>query len=124
MAAGVALVAAGLAVTADAAGRLLFTLLALWLAGVVAADLGLGPRLRADPGGVEVRTLSVRRRLPWSAVRTVTVDQRDRYGLTARTLEVDAGDTLVVLGRRSLGADPRDVAAALAEIRFGGSRVE
>jgi hypothetical protein len=124
MAAGVALIAAGLAVTADAAGRLLFTLLALWLAGVVAADLGLGPRLRADPGGVEVRTLSVRRRLPWSAVRAVTVDQRARYGLTARTLEVDAGDTLVVLGRRSLGADPRDVAAALAEIRFGGSRVE
>jgi hypothetical protein len=30
---------------------------------------------------------------------------------------VDAGDTLVVLGRRSLGADPRDVVETLQQIR-------
>jgi hypothetical protein len=111
--------AAGLAVSSDAAGRLLFAALALWLAGLVATDLLLRPRLRADAGGLVVRTLSVRRRLPWSAVERVQVDQRSRYGLSARTLEVDAGETLVVLGRRSLGADPRDVASMLNDIRYG-----
>jgi hypothetical protein len=114
----VAVLAAGLAATSDdAPGRLLLGLLALWLAGLVAADLLLRPRLRADTNGLEIRTLAVRRRLPWSAVRRLTVDARSRYGLASRTLEVDAGDTLVILSRRSLGADPRDVAAALAEIR-------
>jgi hypothetical protein len=118
-AAAAAVVAAGLAATMDAAGQLLFVLLALWLAALVAADLLLRPRLRADVSGLSVRTLSVRARLPWSAVQRVQVDQRSRYGLTARTLELDAGDILVLLGRRSLGADPRDVAAALAKIRTG-----
>jgi hypothetical protein len=33
-------------------------------------------------------------------------------------LELDADDTLVVLGRRALGTDPRDVADALARIRY------
>jgi Bacterial PH domain len=117
-----AAVAAGLAATSDAAGQLLFALLALWLAALVAADLLLRPRLRADVGGLSVRTLSVRARLPWSAVQRVQVDQRSRYGLTARALEVDAGDVLVVLGRRSLGADPRDVASALEAIRYGHFR--
>jgi hypothetical protein len=116
----VAVLAAGLAATSDdAPGRLLLGLLALWLAGLVAADLLLRPRLRADANGLEIRTLAVRRQLPWSAVRRLTVDARSRYGLASRTLEVDAGDTLVVLSRRSLGTDPRDVAAAIAEIRTG-----
>lgn len=118
-AAAVALIAAGLAATADPAGRLLFVLLALWLAGLVATDLLLRPRLRADGTGLQVRTFAVRGRLPWSQVQRVRVDQRSRFGLTARALEVDAGDLLLVIGRRSLGADPRDVAATLNEIRYG-----
>ena len=65
-----------------------------------------------------MRTLAVRRRLPWSALQRVDVDERSRYGLVSRTLELDAGDTLVVLGRRALGDDPRDVADALARIRY------
>ncbi|MEN3358178.1 MAG: hypothetical protein V7637_2160 [Mycobacteriales bacterium] len=124
MAAAGALLAAGLAAGADPPGRLLFALLGLWLAGLVAADLVLRPRLRADGGGLRVRTFAVRGQLPWSAVQRVRVDQRSRYGLTARTLEVDAGDLLLVLGRRSLGADPRDVAATLNEIRYGHVRPE
>jgi hypothetical protein len=47
----------------------------------------------------------------------VRVDEHNRYGLMSRTLEVDTGDALVLLGRRSLGADPRDVAEALRQIR-------
>jgi hypothetical protein len=112
-----AVVAAVLAATSDAAGRLLFGVGVLCLVGLVLADLLLRPRLRADAHGLEVRTVALRRRLPWSAVQRVRVDEHSRYGLPSRTLEVDAGDSLVVLGRRSLGADPRDVAEALRQIR-------
>lgn len=124
LAGAVALIAAGLAVGADPAGRVLFAILAIWLAGLVGTDLVLRPRLRADGAGLQVRTFGVRGRLPWSQVQRVRVDERARYGLTARALEVDAGDLLLVLGRRSLGADPRDVAAALNEIRYGHTRID
>jgi hypothetical protein len=117
LAAGGALVAAVLAVTSDPAGRLLFGVGAFCLVVLVLADLLLRPRLRADADGLEVRTVAVRRRLPWSAVQRVRVDEHSRYGLASRTLEVDAGDALIVLGRRSLGADPRDVAETLRHIR-------
>ncbi len=63
--------------------------------------------------------MAVRRRLPWSAVRRLGVDERPRYGLVSRTLEVDADEFLIVLGRRSLGADPRTVAEQIARIRTG-----
>jgi hypothetical protein len=119
-AAGGAVIALALAAVADAPGRVLFGVAAVGLLALVAVDLVLRPRLAADAGGVRVRTLTVRRRLPWSALERVDVDERSRYGLTARTLELDAGDTLVVLGRRTLGTDPRDVADALAKIRYTG----
>ena len=121
MAAGGVLLAAVLVAVSDPAGRLLFGIAGVGLLALTAADLLLRPRLAADPAGVRIRTLAVRRRLPWSAVERVDVDERTRYGLTARTLELDAGGTLVVLGRRSLGADPRDVADALAKIRYTSS---
>jgi len=117
-AAGGAVIALLLAATADPAGRVLFGLAALGLLALTVVDLLLRPRLAADPDGLRVRTLAVRRRMPWSALQRVDVDERSRYGLTARTLELDAGDTLVVLGRRALGTDPRDVADALARIRY------
>jgi hypothetical protein len=115
-----AVVALLFAVVADPAGRVLFAVAALGLLALVAADLLLRPRLAADAGGVRVRTLRGRRRVPWSALRRVDVDEHSRYGLTARTLELDAGETLLVLGRRTLGTDPRDVADALARIRYTG----
>jgi Bacterial PH domain len=118
-AAGAAVVTAGVAVTLDPAGRLLLALAAALLAWIAGTDLVLRPRLRADAGGIEVRTLSFRRALSWAEVSRVRVDERSRYGRSARTLEVDAGDTLVLLSRRALGADPREVADALAAIRTG-----
>jgi Bacterial PH domain len=118
LAGGGGLLAGVLAVAADPAGRLLLGVAAVGLLALTAADLLLRPRLAADPAGVQIRTLAVRRRLPWSALERVDVDERNRYGLTARTLELDAGGTLVVLGRRSLGDDPRQVADALARIRY------
>jgi Bacterial PH domain len=118
VAAGGVVAALLLAAAADPAGRVLFGVAALGLLGLVATDLLLRPRLAADETGVRVRTLAVRRRLPWSALQRVDVDERSRHGLTTRTLELDAGDTLIVLSRRALGTDPRDVADALARIRY------
>ena len=91
---------------------------ALGLLTVAGADLMLRPRLAADLTGVQVRTLATRQRLPWSVVRRIDVDEHTRHGLTSRTLELEAGELLVVLGKRTLGADPRDVADALARIRY------
>jgi len=107
-----------LAVLADPAGRLLLGVAALGLLTVGAADLALRPRLAADRAGVQVRTLASRHRLPWSAIQRVDVDEHTRYGLTSRTLELEAGELFVVLGKRTLGADPRDVADVLARIRY------
>ena len=107
-----------LAVLADPAGRLLLGVAALGLLTVGTADLMLRPRLAADPSGVQIRTLASRHRLPLSAIRRVEVDEHTRDGLTSRTLELEAGELLVVLGKRTLGADPRDVADALAQIRY------
>lgn len=117
LAAGLAAVLAVLAAAADPAGRVLFGVGAVWLAAVAVLDLVLRPRLRVDVDGVTVRTLSGRRRLRWAAVQRVRVDERSRHGLTGRALEVDADETVVVLGRRALGADPRDVAATVARFR-------
>ena len=107
-----------LAVLADPAGRLLLGIAALGLLGLGTADLALRPRLTADRAGVQVRTLASRHRLPWSTIGRIDVDEHTRYGLTSRTLELEAGELLVVLGKRALGADPRDVADALARIRY------
>jgi Bacterial PH domain len=120
-----AILAAGLVVLilaalADPAGRLLLGVAGLGLLAVATTDLLLRPRLTADAAGIQVRTLATRHRLPWSALRRVEVDEHSRYGLMSRTLELEAGELLVVLGRRTLGADPRDVADALARIRYVG----
>ena len=112
-----ALLAVAFALGVDAAGRLLLSLAALGLLALVATDLALRPRLHADRSGVAVRTLGGRRFLPWSAVRRVRVDERTRIGLRTRTLEVDGGDILVVMSRRTLGADPYEVAETLYRLR-------
>lgn len=112
------LVVLGLAVLADPAGRILLGVAALGLLTVGVADLLLRPRLAADRAGIQVRTLASRHRLPWSAIQRVAVDEHTRYGLTSRTLEVEAGELFLVLGKRTLGADPRDVADTLARIRY------
>jgi hypothetical protein len=107
-----------LAMLADPAGRLLLGVAALGLLAVGAADVLLRPRLAADRAGIQIRTLATRHRVPWSAIRRVDVDEHTRYGLTSRTLELEAGDLFVVLGKRTLGADPRDVADTLARLRY------
>ncbi len=112
-------------IAVDTAGRLLVGAAALLLLAMAARDLLVRPRLSAGPAGVVVRTLTGRHELPWATVR-VRVRTTRRWGLTGRTLELDTAQdpdddgTLVVLGRRDLGADPVDVARALEQLRPAG----
>jgi hypothetical protein len=114
-------VALGLAlalVVLDAPGRVLVGAGALLLLALALRDLVARPRLTAGPDGVDVRTWTRRRHLPWSGLR-VRVRESRRLGVRSRTLELDTAagpdddGVLVVLGRRDLGADPEQVAREL-----------
>jgi hypothetical protein len=122
--AALAAVAVGLAlsmVVLDAPGRVLVGTAVLVLLLVVVHDLVMRPRLRAGPDGVDVRTWSGRRHLPWPVLRARVREVR-RLGVRSRTLELDTvggpddDGVLVVLGRRDLGADPEQVAGALRDL--------
>jgi hypothetical protein len=105
---GAAVIVAGLSFATDAAGRLLL------LAGYALTDLLFRPRLAVDSTGVRVRSPLARADLAWPDIAAVRADERNRYGLRSVTLEIDAGEQLIVLSRRALGAAP---AAAAALIR-------
>ena len=119
-----AAVAAGLGLSVgllDAPGRVLVGTAAFLLLLVVAHDVRTRPRLTAGPDGVDVRTWTGRRHLPWPLLR-VRVRVTRRLGISSRTLELDTAagpdddGVLVVLGRRDLGADPEAVARSLREL--------
>ncbi|MGZ6826830.1 MAG: PH domain-containing protein [Mycobacteriales bacterium] len=76
-------------------------------------DLLLTPALRADATGLEVVDGLHRRRLPWAQVEGLRVVTDRRTPL----LEVDAGEVLVVLSRRRLGASPYQVLEELQALR-------
>lgn len=122
--AGVALVAAGLAVAADTQGRVLATAVAVAFAALAVADLRSSPRLVVDADGVVVRGLTGSRRLTWDALEAVRVDERIRFGRVVHALELDAGHDLVVLGPRPLGADPVTVARRLVALAPAGRRAD
>jgi hypothetical protein len=116
----VALAAVGLGlalsvVVLDAAGRVLVGTGAVLVIVLAARDLLARPRLAAGPDGVDVRTLTGHRHLPWSDLR-VNVRETRRLGVRGRTLELDTArgtddpGVLIVLARRDLGADPEEVA--------------
>lgn len=106
----------------DKPGTLLFACAAAVLAAYVAGDLLFWPRLCANPQGLAVRSPLVRARLSWPEVEDVRAVTRVRHGLRGVTLEIDAGELLIVLGRRALGADPEYVASALRGLGPGAGR--
>lgn len=115
--AGLAVLAAAfVALSGDAAGRILAGVAAALLIGYAVSDLAFWPRLTANAAGLQIRTPTTRATLPWADV-AVRVDERTHLGLLSRTLEIDAGSLLVVFSRRTLGADPREVAELLDAFR-------
>lgn len=119
--AAVAAAVAAVAVVDEAPGRLLVGLAAAGLLVDAAHDVLARPRLAARPEGVEARTWGGRRRVPWRDLR-VRVRATRRLGVVVRTLELDSegpadDGTLVVLGRRDVGAPVDDVARQLRGLR-------
>nr|WP_319459275.1 PH domain-containing protein [Micromonospora sp. RTP1Z1] len=88
------------------------------LAGWGLRDLMAPVRLAADPDGITVaQGFAGHRRLSWPEVEAITVDRRTRRGLTAETLEIDAGDSLHLFGRYDLDAPLAEVAETLRAVR-------
>ncbi len=110
-------IALAVASTTDAAGALLGVVAGVGLFALAAVDAVVRPRLAADESGLAVRSPSYRLELAWADVDEVRIDDRSRFGVRVRTLEIDAGETLLVLGRHALGTDPREVFAALTSLR-------
>ncbi|MCW3840795.1 PH domain-containing protein [Micromonospora yasonensis] len=93
------------------------------LAGWAVRDLVAPVRLAVDAQGITViRGFAGRRLLPWPAVEAIRVERRTRRGLTAETLEVDAGESLHLFGRYDLDAPPQEVAEALRAARAAAGR--
>ncbi|MEH1124033.1 PH domain-containing protein [Micromonospora sp. CPCC 206061] len=87
------------------------------LAGWGARDLIAPVRIAADTDGLTVVTgLAGRRRLAWSQIEGVRVDTRPRLGMRTETLEIDAGDTILLFSESDLGTPPSDVAATLSRL--------
>ncbi|HEY8827458.1 MAG TPA: PH domain-containing protein [Jatrophihabitantaceae bacterium] len=90
---------------------------ALVLLGYTVTDLVFWPRLTADAEGLLVRTPLTSARIAWSDVEAVRADARERLGLRSVTLEIDAGEQLLVFSRRALGADPATVAGLISAFK-------
>lgn len=117
-----ALVLAGLAIaTSDPQQRILAALAAVALAANAGVDLYFWPRLTVTPHGLVLHTPTVRTLLAWTLDPIVRIDERTRLGLASHTLEIDAGELLVVLSRHALGADPDEVLTAVQRLRPAGS---
>lgn len=118
------LVALGLLFSgADRVPLVLAGLAAAVLLGWAARDVVAPVRLAVDTDGITVvRGFAGRRSLPWSAVEAIRVERRTRRGLTAETLEIDAGESLHLFGRYDLDAPPEEVAEALRAVRAAAGR--
>ncbi|GAA1788214.1 hypothetical protein GCM10009682_07890 [Luedemannella flava] len=100
------------------AGWLICDVLAVAFLAYAVRDLIVPVRLRADREGLEVvHGYARRRRLAWSEIDRVRVDERTRWGRETQTLEIDADEDLFLFSPRDLGARPSDVAAVLARLR-------
>jgi hypothetical protein len=113
--AAVALAAAvgGGLLVGDAPGRVLLGTAAVVLGAYVFADLLFRPRLVVSPAGVVINSPLTRVRLAWPQIEAVRTDVRLRLGLRSTTLEIDAGETLAVFSRRTLGRDPAEAAEVI-----------
>ncbi|MET8362494.1 PH domain-containing protein [Micromonospora sp. NPDC005194] len=91
---------------------------AVALAAWAVRDLVAPVRLAVDPAGLTViHGFAGRRLLPWPTVEAITVDRRQRWGVSGEVLEIDAGESLHLFGRYDLGTTPEEVAAELRAAR-------
>jgi hypothetical protein len=102
--------------TAAAVGALLVAVYAV-------RDLIAPVRLAADAEGVTVVAgYASRRRLPWSHIDRVRVDVRNRLGVRAELLEIDAGDSLHLFSTYDLNTPCAEVAESLHQLHSRSAR--
>lgn len=113
------ILAAGLLLADGDPVRLALAILAAAsVTGWALRDLLVPVRLTAGPDGITVVVgFAGRRRLGWGQIEAITVDRRGHRGVRTELLEIDAGESLHLLGRGDLGTDPEEVAAALRALR-------
>jgi hypothetical protein len=86
-------------------------------------DLLAPVRVAADPDGVTVLAgFAGRRRLAWSQVELIRVDERARLGIRNQLLELDTGEQIYLFGERELGAPCAEVARRLEAFRTRSAR--
>jgi hypothetical protein len=91
---------------------------ALGLAAYAARDLLAPVRLAADRSAlVLVRGYAARRRLPWSDIVEVRVDERTRFGREVQNLEIDTEDELFLFSAHELGVAPAQALDVLTHLR-------
>jgi hypothetical protein len=115
--AGVVAALVALALAGDGPSRAMAAVAVAVLLVYVVSDVVFSPRLVASVEGLTVRSPLVRTTLPWAAVEDVRADTRIRLGLRSTTLEIDAGETLIVLSGRAIGGDPAVVAELARSFR-------
>lgn len=110
-------VSAGVALLfVDTPGRILLLALIVVLVGESVRLAVIRPVLSVDASGVRVRRAGGAHTYPWSEVGPVTATTSRRL-VTSKSVELDVGDTLVVLPAYRLGADPAEVVAAIEAAR-------
>lgn len=107
---------AGAVLYVDPRGVVLLGVAAVVLLALSVHGSVVRPRLAADLRGVRVRTARGSHEFTWPETRTA-LRATKRFGRDGTTLEISAGDHLFVFGWLELGADPRDVLDALANLR-------
>ncbi|MEV5573752.1 PH domain-containing protein [Spirillospora sp. NPDC052269] len=118
IAATVALAALAVLSLDDPQFVLLAGVAAVGAAALAVRDLIAPVRLEADADGLTaVRGYATRERLKWPEVTAVRVDERRRLFSKTMLLEIETEDDLIMLSRFDLGADVRDVAGTLTELR-------
>jgi hypothetical protein len=111
-------VLAALALRADRPSLAFTGVAALVAGGYALRDILVPYRLSADRDGVSVISgYAGTRRLAWSEIEGVRLDERRRLGTRSASLEIDTGDHLYLLSPYDLGADPADAVEALNALR-------
>ena len=106
-----------LAFLGDAAREVFSGAAAVVLAGYAVRDLAAPRRLSADPDGVTVVAgFAGHRRLGWTEIQRVRVDQRRRLGTRSELLEIDTGDQLYLFSGYDLGTPVWQAVRVLAAI--------
>ncbi|HXA61618.1 MAG TPA: PH domain-containing protein [Streptosporangiaceae bacterium] len=110
----VALLSAG-----DTVGVAFAGIAAVGLLAFAARDVLAPVRLAADAEGVvAVSGFASRTRVRWAEIEAIRVDDRRRFGLTSRLLEIDTGDRLYVFSSYDLGVPAQDAAGELRRMRL------